>query len=77
MTEQSFHAVLVWAVFAVAVLTFVSLLRIRAPYGRHYSGRGWGPAMSNRAGWIVMELPATILFAASTSRVTPPATRFR
>ena len=63
MTEQSFHAVLVWAVFAVAVLTFVSLLRIRAPYGRHYSGRGWGPAMSNRAGWIVMELPATILFA--------------
>ncbi len=63
MTEQAFHGALVWAVFVVAVLTFVSLLRLTAPYGRHYSGRGWGPEMSNRAGWIVMELPATVLFA--------------
>lgn len=63
MTEQIFYGALVWAVFAVAILTFGSLLRLSAPYGRHYSGRGWGPEMSNRAGWIVMELPATILFA--------------
>ena len=63
MIEQAVHGALVWAVFAVAVLTFVSLLRLTAPYGRHYSGRGWGPEMSNRAGWIVMELPATALFA--------------
>ena len=63
MTEQSLHRVLVWAVFTMAAVTFVSLLRLRAPYGRHYSGRGWGPAMSNRAGWVVMELPATVLFA--------------
>ena len=63
MTEHTFHEVLVWAVFAIAVLTFVSLLHFKAPYGRHYSGRGWGPAMSSRAGWVVMELPATVLFA--------------
>lgn len=63
MTEQTFHGALVWAVFACAVLTFASLLRLKAPYGRHYSGRGWGPAMPNRAGWVVMELPATALFA--------------
>ena len=63
MTEQAFHGALVWAVFAMAVLTFASLLRLKAPYGRHFSGRGWGPTMSNRAGWIVMELPATVLFA--------------
>ena len=63
MTEQTFHAALVWAVFAMAVLTFVSLMRLTAPYGRHYSGRGWGPEIPNRAGWVVMELPATALFA--------------
>lgn len=63
VTEQTFHGVLVWAVFAIAVLAFASLLRLNAPYGRHYSGRGWGPEMSNRVGWVVMELPATVLFA--------------
>ena len=63
MTEQTLHAALVWAVFAMAVLTFASLMRLTAPYGRHYSGRGWGPSMPNRAGWVVMELPATALFA--------------
>ena len=63
MTEQTFHGALVWAVFAMAALTYASLMRLNAPYGRHYSGRGWGPEMSNRAGWMVMELPATALFA--------------
>ena len=63
VTEQTFHAALVWAVFAMAVLTFANLMRLTAPYGRHYSGRGWGPEMSNQAGWVVMELPATALFA--------------
>ena len=63
-TEQTFHEALVWAVFAVAVLTFVSLLRLKAPYGRHYSGSGWGPEMPNRAGWVLMELPATVFFLA-------------
>lgn len=63
MTELTFHGALVWAIFGVGFLTFWSLLRFRAPYGRHYPGRGWGPEMSNRAGWIVMELPATVLFA--------------
>ena len=63
LTERTFHGVVVWAGFAIAVLTLASLLRLKAPYGRYYSGRGWGPEMSNRVGWVVMELPATILFA--------------
>ena len=62
LTEQTFHGVLVWAVFAMAVLTCAALVRLNAPYGRHYSGRGWGPEMSNRGGWVVMELPATVAF---------------
>ena len=63
MTEAVLHSTLVWAVFALAALTFASLLRLRAPYGRHYPGTGWGPEISNRTGWIVMELPATLVFA--------------
>ena len=62
MTEATFHRTIVWAVFALAALTFTALLRLRAPYGRHYGGSGWGPAVPNRLGWIVMELPATVLF---------------
>ena len=77
MTESAFHRALVWAVFATAALTFMLLLRLTAPYGRHYSGRGWGPEMANRAGWIVMELPATVLFGLSSSWETPRASRFR
>ena len=49
--------------FGLAVATFASLLRLRAPYGRHYAGRGWGPDIPDRVGWIVMELPAPAFFA--------------
>lgn len=63
MTEAAFHRTLVWVLFALAALTFALLLRLKAPYGRHYAGNGWGPAIPNRLGWIVMELPAPALFA--------------
>ncbi len=42
-------------------LSFLILLRIRAPYGR-YSTRKWGVTIPNRVGWILMELPALLLF---------------
>ena len=63
MTEGTLHGALVWIVFGLAAVTLVSLIRFRAPYGRHYDGRSWGPAVPNRLGWVVMELPATVLFA--------------
>jgi 3-oxo-5-alpha-steroid 4-dehydrogenase 1 len=53
-----------WFVFlevALAVVTFVALCFIVAPYGRH--GRtGWGPTVPARVGWVIMESPASILF---------------
>ena len=63
MTEAQIHGIAVWAVIALAVVTFLYLLRFAAPFGRHYAGAGWGPHISNRIGWVVMELPATVLFA--------------
>ena len=63
MTEVQIHRIAVWAIIALAVVTFLYLLRFTAPFGRHYAGAGWGPHISNRIGWVVMELPATALFA--------------
>jgi hypothetical protein len=48
---------------ALAVPTFLALRRINAPYGRHSRG-GWGPTVPARVGWLVMESPAPLLFAA-------------
>ena len=63
MTEAQIHGIAVWAIIALAVVTFLCLVRFTAPFGRHYAGAGWGPHLSNRIGWVVMELPATALFA--------------
>ncbi len=45
---------------AVAACIFIVLLFIRAPYGKHIR-KGFGPLMSNRLGWLVMESPASLL----------------
>ena len=45
---------------ALAVGTFLLLLYISAPYGRHLR-KGWGPNLSNRLGWILMEAPSAVL----------------
>jgi len=52
--------VYIWIAMAVVIFPFV--LRITAPYGRHTT-RQWGPLISNRIGWILMESPALLLFA--------------
>ena len=46
----------------VAVMTFLALVvfKIKAPYGRH-SSQEWGPMISNKWGWFIMELPALVL----------------
>jgi protein-S-isoprenylcysteine O-methyltransferase Ste14 len=49
--------------FALAAITLAALLFVIAPYGRH-ARRGWGPTIPARVGWIVMESPAVIFFAA-------------
>ena len=79
MTGISAPGLLFAAWLAVAVLVFVVLLFLPAPYGRH-ARRGWGPALPGRAGWVLMELPAVVvvaaLFAASGRTREPAAIAF-
>ena len=63
MNLQAFFDFLVMGWLALAVVAFVALFFVAVPYGRHTRG-GWGPAIGNRLGWIFMEAPAALIFAA-------------
>jgi 3-oxo-5-alpha-steroid 4-dehydrogenase 1 len=47
---------------ALAVIIFLVLQRITAPYGRHASDK-WGPVVANRWGWLIMEIPVLLALA--------------
>lgn len=49
-----------WAWIIIGLIVFVVLQKITAPYGRH-STNSWGPMVSNRVGWIMMELPVLLV----------------
>jgi hypothetical protein len=57
-----------WVWSGLAVVVFVALFFVPAPYGRHLR-RGWGPKVDSRWGWVWMELAAVLtvpaLFVAS------------
>ena len=61
MTEYQVYTIVLYAFLGVAVITFISLFFITAPYGRH-TKKGWGPLINNTAAWVVMEVPASLLF---------------
>jgi 3-oxo-5-alpha-steroid 4-dehydrogenase 1 len=61
MTEYLIYKILLITVFTLAVIVFPTLLFIPAPYGRH-NRPGWGPWISARLGWVIMESFAVIVF---------------
>lgn len=63
MTELQIHGWLVALIFVLAAQTFVILQWVNAPYGR-FVRPGWGPTISTRSAWIIMESPAVLVFAA-------------
>lgn len=64
MTENIFNIILfVW--IAVAIIVFLILFFITAPYGR-YSKSGWGMLVDNRLGWVLMEAPSFLIILGFT-----------
>jgi len=55
------YVLIAWII--VAILVFISLFFIDAPYGRYFR-RSFGPSVNGRLGWIIMEAPAFLVFAA-------------
>ncbi len=49
-----------WVIFISAPVVFTLLFFFTAPYGRYYRA-GWGPTITARAGWMVMEAPALLV----------------
>lgn len=61
MDETTFRFVL-FGWILIAVIIFIVLLFIAAPYGRHFS-KNFGPSINAKLGWILMESPAPLVFA--------------
>ena len=59
--NYTLYSQIAWAWIAVAIVTFLYLLRQNAPYGRHVQP-GWGPTVDNRLGWFVMEFTVIVVF---------------
>ena len=61
MINQDYFNIFAWIWISVAVITFISLFFITAPYGRHTQEKGWGKLIDNRLGWVLMEIPSFVL----------------
>ncbi len=59
ISNQTYQYIL-YGWIAVAIVVFIVLLKVTAPYGRHVKS-GWGPEISNRLAWVLMEAPVLIV----------------
>lgn len=59
--ERTLFSLLVWIWISVAVIIFIVLLFVTAPYGRH-SKKTWGLTIPDRLGWFFMEIPGPVIY---------------
>jgi 3-oxo-5-alpha-steroid 4-dehydrogenase 1 len=61
-------------IFSFALIVFVLLFFISAPYGK-FSRKGWGPSIKSKWAWMIMEFPSpflmTIFFITSDIKTLP------
>lgn len=61
MSELQIFNTLVSAYPIIAALIALAVLFITPPYGRHNANKPlWGPQISSRTGWLIMEAPASL-----------------
>ena len=61
LTESQLnHFCFIWIL--IASVTFISLLFVKAPYGKYIS-TSWGPLLSNKLGWILMEIVSPLVLS--------------
>ena len=73
---QIIYQIGVAAILLLALLGFVMLFYVVAPYGRHWRSN-FGPSLNPRIGFVLMELPSVVLFAwiyLRGTNVTQPVT---
>jgi 3-oxo-5-alpha-steroid 4-dehydrogenase 1 len=61
MTERQFYDMLIMIELALSPLIAYLLLRVSAPYGRHFRDN-WGPKLNFKVGWFIMEAAALVSF---------------
>ncbi|MFC1909891.1 DUF1295 domain-containing protein [Chloroflexota bacterium] len=62
MNEQTIFDYLIAGWLLLAVVVFLALLFVAVPYGRHFRN-GWGIAINDKIGWVIMEAMAPLVFA--------------
>jgi 3-oxo-5-alpha-steroid 4-dehydrogenase 1 len=62
MSELLLYQVISCFFLVAGIVFFIVLFFITAPYGRHKK-EGWGPGINAAMGWLIMEAPASLLFA--------------
>ena len=62
MTAERIFLWILWTWIGLALLTFLLLSKVTAPYGRHVK-RTWGPMLDHRLAWIIMEIASPLSFA--------------
>ncbi len=60
MAELQFYYLILFLFLVLALVVFIILLKTPAPYGK-FIGKGWGPMINHKLGWIMQEAPASLL----------------
>ena len=61
-------------IFSFALIVFILLFFISAPYGK-FSRKGWGPSIKSKWAWMIMEFPSpfliTVFFVTADAKTSP------